>query len=52
MNAMFYGADSFKGNLDAWDVSSVTTMFRMFYNADSFNGNLDDWDVSAVTTPL
>jgi surface protein len=37
------------GNLNAWDVSSVTDMSGMFYVATVFNQPLDSWDVSSVT---
>lgn len=38
-----------KGNMNAWDVSSVTNMESMFYKAESFNQPLNNWDVSSVT---
>jgi surface protein len=38
------------GNLNAWDVSSVTDMSYMFCVAKSFNQPLDAWDVSRVTS--
>ncbi len=36
------------GNINGWDVSSVTNMNYMFYGASSFNQNLSAWDVSSV----
>ena len=49
MHKMFHNADSFNGNLSAWDVSRITDMKYMFYGADSFNGDLSAWNVSSVT---
>jgi surface protein len=37
------------GNMDDWNVSSVTDMRYMFFNTDSFNQPIDSWDVSSVT---
>ncbi|MDH5404093.1 MAG: BspA family leucine-rich repeat surface protein [Candidatus Heimdallarchaeota archaeon] len=37
------------GNLNNWDVSSVTNMKSMFWGAVLFNQSLDNWDVSSVT---
>ena len=36
-------------NINAWDVSNVTTMYRMFRNAFSFNRSLNDWNTSSVS---
>ena len=49
MERMFYGEDSFNGDISHWDVSSVTNMYSMFYDALSFNGDISAWDVSNVT---
>ncbi|MHA2248936.1 MAG: BspA family leucine-rich repeat surface protein [Candidatus Kariarchaeaceae archaeon] len=37
------------GNMNNWDVSSVTEMKFMFYGATSFNMDIGDWDVSSLT---
>ena len=37
------------GNMDGWDVSSVTDMSRMFQGAGTFNQPIGNWDVSSVT---
>ncbi|MBA4744053.1 MAG: BspA family leucine-rich repeat surface protein [Muricauda sp.] len=50
MTGMFYGANSFNGDLSDWDVSHVTNMRAMFYGATSFNGDLSGWDVNNVNT--
>ncbi|KKN48411.1 hypothetical protein LCGC14_0653080 [marine sediment metagenome] len=38
------------GNINQWDVSSVTNMEKMFKEASYFNQDIGDWDVSSVTT--
>ncbi|MHA1560751.1 MAG: BspA family leucine-rich repeat surface protein [Promethearchaeota archaeon] len=37
------------GNMNSWDVSTVTDMSEMFSYALSFNQNIGGWDVSTVT---
>jgi len=37
------------GNMNNWDVSSVTNMNSMFDYASSFNQDISNWDVSSVT---
>lgn len=49
MNAMFWRASPFSGDIAKWDVSSVTNMDNMFIRAASFNGDIAKWDVSSVT---
>jgi len=48
MAGMFEDAISFNQPLDAWDVSSVTSLSWMFAGAISFNQPLNNWNVSAV----
>ncbi len=38
------------GNLNSWNMSTITNMASMFEDARSFNQNLADWDTSSVTT--
>jgi surface protein len=46
---MFQGAITFNGNINKWDVSSVTDMTYMFNGATSFNQDLNEWIISNVT---
>jgi surface protein len=49
MEAMFYGASSFNGNIDAWNTSSVKWMDYMFRDASAFtNHDLRGWNVTNV----
>ena len=50
MVRMFYGAESFNGDLSSWITSSVISMDDMFLGATSFNGDLSSWDISRETT--
>ncbi len=38
------------GNMNGWDVSSVTTMIYMFERASTFNQAIGEWNISRVTT--
>jgi surface protein len=50
MGWMFFGADSFNGNLSLWNVGQVTDMERMFFCAVvEFSSDLSSQDVSQVT---
>ena len=49
MKHMFKNAQSFDGDVSAWDVSGVTNMDSMFRGATSFNKPLSSWNVSQVT---
>ena len=37
------------GEINTWDVSSVTNMSNLFFDRIDFNGDLSNWDVSSVT---
>ena len=47
MGKMFRAA-TFSGNMNHWNVSSVTNMDSMFYTASAFNQDIGDWNVSGV----
>jgi len=49
MHGVFWGADSFNGDISTWDVSNVSVMVKTFEGATSFNGDISDWNVSSVT---
>ncbi len=49
MSNMFTSAEAFSQNLDKWDTSNVTTMYRMFEEAKTFNGNISSWKTENVT---
>jgi hypothetical protein len=46
---LFLYATNFN-NLEAWDVSNVTSMQSCFYYNITFNQNLNNWNVAGVTT--
>ena len=49
---MFRDGRSFDQSIDAWNVSSVTTMADMFKSTNgihAFNQSLNSWDVTSVT---
>jgi len=50
INNAFNSAFDFNGNLNNWDVSSVTNFGGCFFRAREFNGNITNWDVSSATT--
>lgn len=47
----FYGCANLgsNGNMNGWDVSSVTDMSWMFADASAFDQDIGGWDVSSVT---
>ncbi|WP_052501725.1 BspA family leucine-rich repeat surface protein [Thiomicrospira microaerophila] len=49
MDSLFRNSE-FNGDINHWDVSSVTSMQRMFEGTSNFNQPLDKWDVSSVTS--
>jgi len=48
MSAMFRGAESFNGDIGAWDVSNITNTSYMFADARSFDQDIGGWNVSNV----
>lgn len=48
MKEMFYNASLFDGDIDNWDVSTITDMRGLFAQS-SFNHPIADWNVSKVT---
>jgi len=51
MSYMFQ-ASSFNKNINAWNVSRVTSMNGMFEQNDNFDQDISNWDVSNVTNML
>ena len=49
---MFYDCRNLgsTGNMNSWDASNCTNMFRMFGSCDDFNQPIGSWDPSNVTT--
>ncbi|MFT6946556.1 MAG: surface protein [Vicingaceae bacterium] len=45
----FMGCTLFNGDLNNWDVSTITNMRSLFYQAHAFNKSLSNWNVSNVT---
>jgi surface protein len=48
INAMFYEASSYIGDVSQWDTSSVTDTRWMFASATFLNGNVSRWDMSGA----
>jgi hypothetical protein len=38
------------GNIEDWDMSGVTSLYRLFESKRTFNADLSKWDVSSVTS--
>ena len=51
MSRMFREA-TLSGNMNHWNVSSVTNMDSMFFAASTFNQDIGDWNVSSVTSMI
>ena len=50
MDAMFFEAELFNGDISGWNTSSVTDISSMFYKAYDFNQDISGWDTSNVTS--
>eukprot|EP00939_MAST-03C_sp_MAST-3C-sp1_P002390 g2390.t1 len=51
MSETFYENHAFNLDLNAWNVSRVSSLAKAFYDARDFTGNgLSSWDVGSVTT--
>ena len=48
MSELFYKKSTFNDDINDWDVSNVTDMYRLFNFATSFNQPLDKWNTSNV----
>ena len=46
MSDMFFGANTFNGNISDWNTSSVIDMSGMFDRAIAFNGDISGWDMA------
>jgi surface protein len=49
MEYMFWGAQTFNGNISNWDVSKVNNMSFMFSHAYAFNRDISNWVVNSST---
>ncbi len=47
-----FSFSGFNGNINAWDVSGITSMNFVFSGNTSFNQDLNGWDVSSVTSMI
>lgn len=46
---MFRNASSFNGQVNNWDTSTVTSLWRVFNGASSFNQPINNWETGNVT---
>jgi len=46
--SLFLSCSKFNGNINHWNVSTITNMYKAFQSCKYFNQPLDNWDVSNV----
>ena len=51
MSEMFLSCSALNSpsNIETWNVSNVTTMYRMFFGASAFNQSLNGWNTASLT---
>lgn len=45
-----FGGAVFQEDLNGWDTSNVTNMYRAFYNCNNFSPKISSWNLSNVTS--
>lgn len=52
MSDMFYGCTSLNSpsNINSWNTTTVTNMYRLFWGAAAFNQSIGGWNTENVTT--